>query len=358
MENIIKYLNLSFTKEIGPKTVKKILDTVGSISKVEEKNEALKESFSEKILDKIINSLEKPLDKTLKTLELAEKQNIKLIDLESKEYPSKLKEIPDPPLVLYTKGDLSNIDNSISIVGTRNPTSYGKTVAKGITEFLIENGIPTVSGGALGIDSIVHKTTIEKQGKTVAVLGSGIDIYYPYSNKWLFNKILETGGAIISEFSFGTKPSKFTFPQRNRIVAGLSLATIVVEAPNKSGSLITANLANQYGRVVFAVPHNINNPKGEGCNKLIKEGASIICSFEDIVEEIPYLFDTKKQLISQNKLSDVEEKILNSIEGFSSLDEIIQKTNLQIEEVLETLTILELEGYIINHNGIYEKAKI
>lgn len=357
MENIIKYLNLSFTKNIGYKTVKKILDTVGSIENIWENLDTLKENFTERTLNKILNALEKPYNETLKTLELAEKQNVKLISLEDPEYPQNLREISDPPLVLYIKGSLLNLEKSISIVGTRKPSSYGKVVAKAITEFLVENKIKTVSGGALGIDSIVHKTTLDKNGKTVVVLGSGIDVLYPYSNRWMFHKILDNGGSIISEFPFGTKPSKFTFPQRNRIVASLSVATIVIEAPKKSGSLITANLANQYGKIVFSVPHNINNPKGEGCNKLIKDGASVITSLEDIIQEIPYLFVGNEKSF-ESSLSSIEEKVLDAIDGPSSLDEIIQKTSLSVEEVLEILTILEVEGYIINHNGIYEKQKL
>lgn len=357
MENIIKYLNLFFTTDIGCKTVKKILDSVGSIENIWESLDILKENFTEKNLNKILNAFEKPYNETLKTLELAEKQSVKLISLEDPEYPQSLKEIPDPPLVLYIKGNLSNLEKSISIVGTRKPSNYGKIVAKAITEFLVKNKIKTVSGGALGIDSIVHKTTLEKNGKTVVVLGSGVDVLYPYSNRWMFHKILDNGGSIISEFPFGTKPSKFTFPKRNRIVAGLSVATIVVEAPKKSGSLITADLANQYGKIVFSVPHNINNPKGEGCNKLIKDGASVITSFEDIIQEIPYLF-VRKDKSFESSLSSVEEKVLDSIDGLVSLDEIIQKTALSVEEILEILTILEVEGYIINHNGIYEKQKL
>ena len=354
MENIIKYLNLSFTKDIGAKTVKKVLDTIGSLENVWDNLDILKENISEKTLDKILEALEKPLEETLKTIELAEKQNVKLISVEDPLYPQNLKEIPDPPIVLYAKGNLENLERSISIVGTRKPSSYGRLVAKSITEFLVENSITTVSGGALGIDSVVHKTTVDKNSKTVVVLGSGIDILYPYSNKYLFEKILEKDGAIITEFPFGTKPSKFTFPQRNRIVAGISLATIVVEAPKKSGSLITANLANSYGKVVLAVPHNINNPKGEGCNRLIKDGASIITSFEDMVEEIPYLFTNQKDNI-KSSLSPIEDKVLNAIDGLVSIDEILQKTGLDLEEVLEILTVLELDGYIINQNGIYQK---
>ena len=348
METIINYLSACLTKGVGAKTVKSIIEIFGSL-----------EAFFSSDIEKAQNlkeKIQKNISKAEKLLKDCEKQGIKLIHLGSPSYPKNLRQIPDPPPILFVKGNL-NVDNGISVVGTRKPTTYGKSVANALGEFLGKSNIPTISGGALGIDTIIHKASVKAGTPTCVVLGSGLNLFYPYENKKLFETIIENGGAIVSEFLPDTKPSKYNFPKRNRIIAGLSLATVVVEAPEKSGSLITAELANQYGRHVFAIPHRIDNKQGLGCNKLIKDGATILTNTEDLQEEVPYLF--KQKLTStEEKTTSIEEKILSVIEDEIHIDELTAKVNLPFDKLMEVLFELEMEGKIVNNNGFIEKRGV
>ncbi|WP_239500204.1 DNA-processing protein DprA [Desulfurobacterium thermolithotrophum] len=215
------------------------------------------ESLSEAVRKEKID-LSKELKLAEKELRKAKKLGIKIVPLCSKSYPSLLKEIHQPPIVLYVRGTLPDIP-FIAVVGSRKTSNYGRRIAYSLGKFLSENDVSVVSGLAYGIDSYAHKGAIDGKGKTIAVLGSGVDSIYPRGNFSLAERIIDTGGALISEFPLGTKPSKENFPRRNRIISGISHATIVVEAGEKSGALITADFALEQGRTVFAVPGNIDS---------------------------------------------------------------------------------------------------
>lgn len=214
------------------------------------------------------------------------KNSIDIISIQDEEYPEILKNIYDPPLYLYIRGNKKILkENSIAIVGCRECTQYGKKVAWELAYNIAKQNINIVSGLAKGIDGVAHKSAVVANGRTIAVLGNGLDIIYPSENIMLATEILKSGGAIISEYPLGERPQKQNFPERNRIVSGISKGIIVVEAKEKSGALITADFALEQGRDVFAVPGNINQETSIGTNKLIKQGANLITSYKDILEE-------------------------------------------------------------------------
>lgn len=216
-----------------------------------------------------------------------EKNKIEIINYKDSRYPTKLKYITNKPIVLYMKGDISNLNNeSVAIVGSRNCTLYGKKNASFFSYELAKRNVNIVSGLAKGIDAVAHFNTIKAKGKTIAVIGNGMDNIYPKENLKLAEKILENNGLIISEYIIGTKPEKQNFPKRNRIISGISDAVIVVEASEKSGALITANYGIEQGKEVWAIPGNINSYTSIGTNNLIKDGANVLTNIRDIVRDI------------------------------------------------------------------------
>jgi DNA processing protein len=219
-------------------------------------------------------------------------EKIKTIKLEDKEYPLLLKNIPHPPKTLYIKGNLSNNEKCFAIIGTRNCSDYGKKIAFSIARDLSRAGLIIVSGMALGIDTFAHKGVFEEKRRTIAVLGTGIDekSIYPRENTGIAKKILENKGCLVSEYSPGTKGTLSSFPQRNRIIAGLSLGVLIVEANFGSGALITAKWAEKYRRKIFAVPGSINSPNSKGCHFLIKQGVKLVENADDILRELSLPF--------------------------------------------------------------------
>lgn len=215
-----------------------------------------------------------------------QENNIELIHIYDKDYPERLNKVYDKPIVLYIKGDKTILNKfSLAVIGCREHTKYGEIVAKNISTQIAKSNIITVSGLAKGIDSIAHRETLKVHGKTIAVIGSGLDNIYPSENINLANEIIKNGGAIISEYVIGTKPQKMNFPARNRIISGLSNGVVVIEAKKKSGTMITVDFALEQGKEVFAVPGNILSPNSEGTNELIKQGAKMVTGIEDILEE-------------------------------------------------------------------------
>jgi DNA processing protein len=288
--------------------------------------------------------------------EKLEKENIKMITLDSPEYPSLLKEIHNTPYILYVKGKIDFINSSpiISIVGSRKYTSYGSQTAQNFSRDLANAGFTIVSGMALGIDTFAHQGALDTGGKTIAVLGNGLDdnSLYPRNNFNLSREIIETG-ALISEYPAGTQAGPLTFPARNRIVAGLSLGTLVVEAGEKSGALITAQMALDYDREVFSVPGPIFSPQSLGTNDLIKKGAKLATSVKDILEE----FDLSVSKEPENSIlkipeSESEKRLLEVLSSDSiHIDNIVRISKLGTAEASAALSMMEIKGWVKNIGG-------
>ena len=288
---------------------------------------------------------------------LAEENGIKIITYLDDDYPEPLKSIVDYPPVIYMKGNYDKQDKySVSVVGSRHPTNYGRLVTSKFCKYFAENNITTISGLASGIDTQTHVSTLENGGKTIAVLGNGLLDYYPKENKKLQNEIYQKG-AVISEFPLHQRPDKINFPRRNRIVAALSKATLVTEAALKSGSLITADLAAEYGKDVFAVPGPLYAKYSEGPNSLIKNGAFVALKPEDISEQSFSMFDFMADMRKQRnkkkekKLSDNKDglkvlKIIKSSFNGVSLDEISAAAEIPVADLSSVLLELELDGFI------------
>lgn len=242
------------------------------------------------------------LKETARDLEASTKAGCQVVAYSSDDYPPLLKQIPDPPLVLYVRGDVKMLSrHAVAIVGARRPTAYGSQVAQRLAHDLAQRQLVIVSGLARGIDSAAHRGAMEAKGKTVAVLGSGIDVIYPRENKRLAEQVIECG-ALISEFPPGTSPAPENFPIRNRTISGLSLGVVVVEAAEYSGSLITARLAVEQNREVFGVPGNITSAQSFGPNHLIKQGAKLVDEWMDVIEEFPA--EIRMQLLPPAEASD------------------------------------------------------
>ncbi len=271
------------------------------------------------------------------------------------EYPELLRQIYDPPIVLYVKGQLSPKDkNSVAMVGSRMTTPYGIEVARKLAYQLAYLGVTVVSGGARGIDTAAHQGALSAKGRTIAVLGTGINIVWPAENKELYDRIA-ANGAVVTQFPFNRPGDKQSFPIRNRIVAGMTLGTVVVEANLTSGALITANFATEYGRQVFAVPGRIDSPRSKGCHDLIKKGAKLCEGAEDILSEFEYLFPPSNRPPGPNEtgvlpaleLSETEQKIYDALNNEEiGIDEVIRKSGLPTSAVSVGLLSLEMKRLI------------
>mgnify|MGYP002620796013 FL=1 len=277
------WLSILNFKPIEKLQLIQIIGTPEKIFKLTEKQ--LREyTNSEEIIRKIIN-IEKRQEAE-KILNQIEKENIKLITIMDKEYPKKLHRIYDKPILLYAKGNTKLLKSlkKISIIGSRNCSEYGKMVTQKLSYMLAKKDYTIVSGMAKGIDSYAHKGTLTAKGNTIAILGSGVNYIYPEENKRLYNKILEQNGLILSEYGIDTKPIPEYFPARNRLISGISDKILITEASRKSGTMITANFAIEQGKTVYAVPGNITSTRSEGTNELIKDGAILVNSLEDITD--------------------------------------------------------------------------
>lgn len=354
---------------LGPLRQRKIFQHFGSPSRAWKASvgeffqiEGFTQSFSEQIArarDKI-NPVE--------SWEELVKKDISILTIEDPDYPELLKEIYDPPLLIYYQGDVGALNTkSLAIVGSRRHTLYGKEIARKFAAQLCGFDVIIVSGMARGIDTWAHEGALEAGGKTVAVLGCGLDICYPPENRDLKERIREKG-IIISEFPPGTSPMAQNFPRRNRIISGLSLGTLVVEAGEKSGALITAEFALEQGREVFAIPGSVSSPYSKGCHRLIKEGAKLVEKVEDILEELPFLPEKKDKLFyqqqsifkgnpghqGQHQICQDEKILLENIPYEPvSLEDIIQLSQMPPSKVNFLLLELELKGIIKQLPGKY-----
>src|SRR6202035_5000558 len=283
----------------------------------------------------------------------------RLVNWTEPEYPQSLLQIYDPPVMLYVRGDAQVLNlPSIGIVGTRRPTLYGTQMAERLGRELAARGLVLVSGMARGIDAIGHQGAMAVNGRAVGVLGTGVDVCYPKENRKLYEKVLERG-AIISEFPLGTHPAPENFPIRNRIVAGMPLGVAVVEGAQYSGSLITARLAMEFGREVFAVPGNVTQPVSLAPHQLINQGAKLATNGEDVIEELPTPIRAvlvraeapeaeQRNLLAAASLNSSEKKIydLLSVDDPKAIDDIVERSELNSCEVLATLFDLEMKGIV------------
>jgi DNA processing protein len=302
-------------------------------------------------IQRINNRRKKNRELTISELSKLEQLTAHIITIWDKEYPSLLKKIYDPPLIFYSKGNFIENDNySIAIVGTRIPTNYGKVQAEKLSGELAEQNITITSGLARGIDSIAHKAALGKNGRTIAVVGSGLDVIYPPENKKLFDAIAERG-VVISEYKLGTKPDAQNFPKRNRIISGLSLGCLIVETGSTGGAMQTAAFALEHNREVFAVPGNLGIKQSDGTNLLIQRGeAKLVRNAEDILVELELKL---KPIIGKNipkeniELNLFEEKIIASLNNEPlQIDKIAIKTNFSTSDCLVHLLSLEFKGLV------------
>ena len=287
MKDIEYWIWISRIEGINPKILNDLLKKYYSPKVLwnKTKEELIEDGIKEKYALEITNKIYR--EKLDKYLEYMSENNVEIVNIYDKEYPDKLKVIYDPPIVLYVKGNKNILnDKSIAIIGSRRCTKYGEKTAKSLAYNLSLNNINVISGLAKGIDSFAHEGCLSARGKTIAVVGCGLDRVYPEENKELFKNIIEANGTIISEYVIGTKPLAKNFPRRNRIISGISNGVIVVEAKEKSGTLITVDFALEQGKNIYAVPGNIDNQNSYGTNALIKEGAKSITKFTDVLEDL------------------------------------------------------------------------
>lgn len=287
-------------------------------------------------------------DKAQKIKSICTDSNIQILNFREKLYPELLKEVPDRPPLLYLRGDISLLADKykVSIVGSRRPSSYGVSQAKKVSLGLSRSGATIVSGLAIGIDGLAHRACLEERGRTIGVLGTAIDRFYPASNENLIKAMIKRGGLVVSEYPPGYPTGKYNFPLRNRIIAGLSLATLVIEAASGSGSLITAGLALDYGREVFALPGNVDSLLSMGTNTLIKEGANAFTSYGDVLEDLG-IQDANSDSQLEKSLSKSEQNIIETLKnGPASFDKIQNITKIDVVKLNELLVGLELKEFI------------
>ncbi|MBK8901844.1 MAG: DNA-protecting protein DprA [Anaerolineaceae bacterium] len=355
MSDLKYWLGFNLVKGIGPAKVQALLDYYGSLANAWQANEFELYKIG---LDKraVANFLQTRHEVDLDVaLVQVQKANIKLLTWEMPDYPNYLREIPTPPPLLYLKGDLLEQDRwAVAVVGTRRLTSYGRQVTRDLVAGLVQNNITVVSGLARGIDAIAHKTAVELGGRTLAVLGSGLDAIYPADNRALAQEITQGHGAIISEYGLGIQPEAKNFPPRNRIISGLSLGVIIVEAGERSGALITTNFALEQNRDVFAVPGNINSPASQGPNRLIQEGAKPVTRVEDVLEELNLHMVAERTAV-QLVLPETAEEIALYTQLSTQpvhIDELSRSTGLPSALVSSTLTLMELKGMVQQVGGM------
>ncbi len=353
---IKEWIALSSVEGIGPRRFVSLVERFGSPGKV---LSASKRELAEikDIGEKLASNIRKGADLKLvkEQISLLKKYRFGFLTYKDRNYPENLKNIFDFPPFLFVRGEITNKDKkAIAIVGTRIASHYGKSIAKDIAKELSQMEITIVSGMARGIDSVGHKTALEVGGRTIAVFGSGLDLVYPKEHEKLAEKI-SANGALISEFLLRTKPLAENFPKRNRLISGLCVGVVVVEAPKKSGALLTARYALDQGREVFAIPGNIGSKRSEGTNWLIKQGASLVSSVEDILSELEDILMITRGKIEEEKflnLSSEEQKIfkLLSLEP-SHIDNIAKNGEVSTAQALSVLLSLELKGLVKQLSG-------
>jgi DNA processing protein len=357
MDSREAFIALNLIEGVGPVRVRTLLEHFGEAPKilVASKNELLRvRNIGEEVAENI-STWEKSVDLAGELKRISDFGCHVLISSDEN-YPAMLREIYDPPIVLYVKGEISARDkNSVAMVGSRQTTHYGIETARKLAYQLAYVGVTVVSGGARGIDTAAHQGALSAKGRTIAVLGTGINLIFPTENAELFQRISENG-ALVTQFPFNRPADKQSFPIRNRIVAGMTLGTVVVEANLTSGALITSNFATEYGRQVFAVPGRIDSPRSKGCHELIKRGAKLCESAEDILSEFEYLFPASNRPPTANEtgilpaieLPANEQKVFDALKADDelSIDEVIRASSLPSSAVSVALLGLEMKRLV------------
>lgn len=360
-DNLVYWIWLSLlSSKIGPRKCNELICHYGNPKNIWEasKTEHSRLTFASYALIEQLSDERNKKDAAVylkKTIDLG----IDIITVKDEQYPGCLKKIYDPPVVLYIFGKLEKDEKVIAMVGARNATTYGLRMAEKLSYELSMQGFAIASGMARGVDSHAHRGALDAGGRTIAVLGCGLDIVYPLENEKLMSDI-KAAGAVISEYLPGVLPMRYNFPARNRIISGISMGTVIIEAGEKSGSLITADFALEQGREVFAVPGNANSFYSKGTNRLIKDGAKIVIDVNDIIEEFGMEVNfkcrnsikTPKDDIAFYDFSDDELKVINCIEFEPMhIDLIAQKSGLSVQDVNSALTMLELKGAVLQAPG-------
>lgn len=352
MEEIEKWLALTFVTNLGPRRIAAVYREFGGI-------EAFFSGSSAELAEKLglkpttVAAMQSALDpkKGQRALSQCRERGVGVICPESPEYPALLKECHDPPPVLYFLGKLPQ-GELLAVVGSRRATDYGRRTARSLVPTLSRGGLGIVSGLAQGIDSFAHRACLESGGYTLAVLGNGVDIFYPYANMQLQKDILAGGGCILSEFPPGTKPRPDHFPRRNRIISGLCRGVLIIEAGLKSGAMITVGFALEQGRDVFAAPGNIDSPQSAGTNDLIRQGAKPALTAADILEEYNLDLPLVTAVGSEAAATGGEQEILALLDGQGvCLDEICFRLGLASSVALARLVALELKGLVARLPG-------
>lgn len=348
MENTRYYLGFNRVNGIGPARLDRLIDRCGSIEAAWYASAAdLAAAGLEPKLIEALSETRRMLDLD-QEMERLRRAGITLIDRENPAYPSSLRHIPSPPPLIYVRGTLSDVDAwSVAVVGTRQPTSYGREATRRLTIELVESGVTIVSGLALGIDSIAHTAALDAGGRTLAVLPCGIDMVYPERHDLLARRITGSG-ALISEFPPGTRPSPQLFPVRNRLISGLARGVLVVEAGMKSGALITVDYALEQGRDVFAVPGPIFSSRSEGTHHLIRNGAGLVVRASDILEALNMSVAASQQEVRAALPDDPVEVAVLALVGYEPLhiDDLQRRTSMTVHEVSAALAVLELKGFV------------
>ncbi|MBI4685152.1 MAG: DNA-protecting protein DprA [Nitrospirae bacterium] len=355
MSDLKYWIALTEVPDIGPVTARKLLAVYKKPEDIFSASQKELRSVEGISARKAKNLKEysgwESIERQIKKLE---NKGIRVVTLRSDDYPEAFREIEDTPLILYVKGNIERDDRyAVAVVGSRKLTPYGQFVAEKLSSELSSIGMTIVSGMARGIDTAAHKAAINSGGRSIAVLGSGIDVPYPPENKILMDKIANSG-YVMSEFPPGTQPERENFPRRNRLISALSLGVLVVEATADSGSLITANYAMEQGKEVFAVPGNINSKNSEGTNTLIKNGAKLVQTMEDIIEELALVLRgfIKSKVKSKIVLSDEEKRVCDIMTPEPKhIDMLSRESGMPASKLLGILLHLELKGVVKQVEG-------
>ncbi|HMG33491.1 MAG TPA: DNA-processing protein DprA [Blastocatellia bacterium] len=360
VDSLVEWIALSFVIGVGSRTAAQLIDRFGSPAACFRASTYALESAGLSRQTIVVMKSSEPLEKAHRELDLLRGFDAQAIVLRDERYPPLLRETYDPPIVIYARGDLKRAVSqpSVAVVGSRLCSTYGRNVAERLSRDLAERGVTIVSGLARGIDSCAHRAALEVQGLTIGVMGTGLNDCYPRENRKLAERIASTG-ALVTEFPLGSPPVSQNFPFRNRVISGLSLGVLVVEGAERSGSLITARLAHEQGRDVYAVPGNITSAKSFGPNYLIKDGAKLVQVWRDIVDEFP--IELKEPILSSelsgstiappaddSGLSPTEKRILGLLKPDEAVhvDQLLAQTGIGLGELLSVLLSLEIMGRV------------